>query len=200
MTTKLLIATTNRGKLKEYREMLVGLPFEVMSLEDAGITLDVEETGETFEENAILKAKTYAAMSGMLTLADDSGLEVDALGGEPGVRSARYAGEGATSRQRNELLLRNLAAADDGGRGARFRCVIAVASPSGDWVRTVEGACEGTIAHEMKGETGFGYDPLFIVPEYGAHMAELSMEQKNRISHRGRAVERAKPLLAEAAP
>ena len=95
MTTKLLIATTNRGKLKEYREMLAGLPFEVMSLEDAGITLDVEETGETFEENAILKAKTYAAMSGMLTLADDSGLEVDALGGEPGVRSARYAGEGA---------------------------------------------------------------------------------------------------------
>ena len=118
MTTKLLIATTNRGKLKEYREMLAGLPFEVVSLEDAGITLDVEETGETFEENAILKAKTYAAMSGMLTLADDSGLEVDALGGEPGVRSARYAGEGATSRQRNELLLRNLAAADGAG-GAR---------------------------------------------------------------------------------
>ena len=112
MTTNLLIATTNRGKLKEYREMLDGLPFEVMSLEDAGITLDVEETGETFEENAILKAKTYAAMSGMLTLADDSGLEVDALGGEPGVRSARYAGEGATSLERNELLLRNLAAAD----------------------------------------------------------------------------------------
>lgn len=198
MTTKLLIATTNRGKLREYRAMLDGLPFELLSLEDAGITLDVEETGETFEENAILKAKTYAALAGMLTLADDSGLEVDALGGEPGVRSARYAGEGATSRQRNELLLRNLAAKDGAGRGARFRCVIAVASPDGDWVRTVEGSCEGTIAPEMKGETGFGYDPLFIVPEYGAHMAELSMEQKNRVSHRGRAIERAKPLLAEA--
>ncbi len=179
--------------------MLDGLPFELLSLEDAGITLDVEETGETFEENAILKAKTYAAMSGLLTLADDSGLEVDALGGEPGVRSARYAGEGATSRQRNELLLRNLAAKDGAGRSARFRCVIAVASPDGDWVHTVEGSCEGTIAHEMKGETGFGYDPLFIVPEYGAHMAELTMEQKNRVSHRGRAIERAKPLLAEAA-
>ena len=198
MTTQLLIATTNRGKLKEYRAMLDGLPFELLSLEDAGITLDVEETGETFEENAILKAKTYAAMSGLLTLADDSGLEVDALGGEPGVRSARYAGEGATSRQRNELLLRNLAAKDGAGRSARFRCVIAVASPSGDWVRTVEGSCEGTIAYEMKGETGFGYDPLFIVPEYGAHMAELTMEEKNRVSHRGRAIERAKPLLAEA--
>lgn len=198
MTTKLLIATTNRGKLKEYRAMLDGLPFKLLSLEDARITLDVEETGETFEENAILKAKTYAAMSGLLTLADDSGLEVDALGGEPGVRSARYAGEGATSRQRNELLLRNLAAKDGADRSARFRCVIAVASPSGDWVRTVEGSCEGTIAYEMKGETGFGYDPLFIVPEYGAHMAELTMEQKNRVSHRGRAIERAKPLLAEA--
>ena len=198
MTTKLLIATTNRGKLKEYRAMLDGLPFELLSLQDAGITLDVEETGETFEENAILKAKTYAALAGLLTLADDSGLEVDALGGEPGVRSARYAGEGATSRQRNELLLRNLAAKDGAGRGARFRCVIAVASPDGGWVRTVEGACEGTIAYEMKGETGFGYDPLFIVPEYGAHMAELTMEQKNRVSHRGRAIERAKPLLAEA--
>ena len=198
MTTQLLIATTNRGKLKEYRAMLDGLPFELLSLEDAGITLDVEETGETFEENAILKAKTYAALAGMLTLADDSGLEVDALGGEPGVRSARYAGEGATSRQRNELLLRNLAAKDGADRSARFRCVIAVASPDGDWVRTVEGSCEGTIAYEMKGETGFGYDPLFIVPEYGAHMAELTMEQKNHISHRGRAIERAKPLLAEA--
>lgn len=199
MTTQLLIATTNQGKLKEYRAMLDGLPFKLLSLEDAGITLDVEETGETFEENAILKAKTYAAMAGMLTLADDSGLEVDALGGEPGVRSARYAGEGATSRQRNELLLRNLAAKDGADRSARFRCVIAVASPDGDWVRTVDGACEGTIAYEMKGETGFGYDPLFIVPEYGAHMAELTMEQKNHISHRGRAIERAKPLLAEAA-
>ena len=199
MTTQLLIATTNQGKLKEYRAMLDGLPFKLLSLEDAGITLDVEETGETFEENAILKAKTYAAMAGMLTLADDSGLEVDALGGEPGVRSARYAGEGATSRQRNDLLLRNLAGKDGADRSARFRCVIAVASPDGDWVRTVEGACEGTIAYEMKGETGFGYDPLFIVPEYGAHMAELTMEQKNHISHRGRAIERAKPLLAEAA-
>ena len=198
MTTQLLIATTNQGKLKEYRAMLDGLPFKLLSLEDAGITLDVEETGETFEENAILKAKTYAALAGMLTLADDSGLEVDALGGEPGVRSARYAGEGATSRQRNELLLRNLAAKDGADRSARFRCVIAVASPDGGRVRTVEGACEGTIAYEMKGETGFGYDPLFIVPEYGAHMAELTMEQKNHISHRGRAIERAKPLLAEA--
>ena len=198
MTTQLLIATTNRGKLKEYRAMLDALPFELLSLEDAGITLDVEETGETFEENAILKATTYAAMSGLLTLADDSGLEVDALGGEPGVRSARYAGEGATSRQRNELLLRNLAAKDGADRSARFRCVIAVASPDGGWVRTVEGSCEGTIAYEMKGETGFGYDPLFIVPEYGAHMAELTMEQKNHISHRGRAIEHAKPLLAEA--
>ena len=179
--------------------MLDGLPFDVVSLEDVGIMLDVEETGETFEENAILKAKTYASMSGLLTLADDSGLEVAALGGEPGVRSARYAGEGATSQQRNDLLLRNLEAADGTDRRARFRCVIAVASPDGDWVRTVEGACEGTIAHEMKGETGFGYDPLFIVPEYGAHMAELTMAQKNRISHRGRAVERAKPLLAEVA-
>ena len=184
---KLLLATTNKGKLREYQDLLAGLPLEIVTLEEAGITVVVEETGATYEENAVAKASGYAKVTGMLTIADDSGLEVDALGGEPGVRSARYAGAEASDEDRIQLLLSNLDDVPDDRRQARFRCVIAVALP-GAPVETAEGACEGFIARSLRGAKGFGYDPIFHLPELDRRMAELPMDQKNRVSHRGRAM------------
>ena len=178
--------------------MLVGLPCRFVTLREADVTGQVPETGETILENAILKAKGYARMSGHLTLADDSGLEVDALGGEPGVRSARYAGESASDEERNEYLLSKLAGVPEGRRQARFRCVIAVATPAGV-VETSEGVCEGSIAFSARGDNGFGYDPLFRLAGDTRHMAELAMEEKNRVSHRGRAMDGARPILARLA-
>lgn len=192
---KLLIGTHNRGKLKEYQEILHDLPFELFTLDDVGIRNDVEETGATLEENAELKARAYAAASGLLALADDSGLEVDALGGEPGVLSKRYAGEDKTDAERNAYLLARLRDVSPRERSARFRCVIAVARPGGP-VWTAEGRCEGEIALDERGTNGFGYDPVFIVSERGARMAELASEDKNRISHRGRAAAKARARLA----
>jgi XTP/dITP diphosphohydrolase len=190
----LLIATHNRGKLVEYRQLLAGLRARLLYLLDVGISAEPAESGETYAENARIKALYYARLSGLLTLADDSGLEVDALGGEPGVRSARYAGPAASDRQRYELLLSRLKDVPREQRTARFRCAVAVARPDGQ-VWTVEGACEGLIGYEPRGEHGFGYDPVFIFPELGATMAELAPEVKNRVSHRARAAERALPLL-----
>ncbi len=185
-TMQLLIATHNRGKLREFAEIFSGMPFELITLDDAGITHDVEETGETFEENARLKAVTYAAQSGLLALADDSGLQVDALGGEPGVYSKRYAGEGKSDAERNAYLLEKISGVPREKRTARFRCVIVIANPQGEtW--TSEGTCEGEIAYAPRGTNGFGYDPIFVVREANLHMAELSSEEKNRVSHRGRA-------------
>src|SRR2546422_9282013 len=158
--------------------------------------MDVEETGTTFVENAILKAKAYARASDLLSLADDSGLEIDALGGAPGVYSARYLGEGMPYEERFRVILEQLKAQPVEQRTARFRCVIALAEPSG-YVRTVEGVIEGVIAQEPRGENGFGYDPIFFVPELGKTTAELTPEQKNRISHRGRAAQRAHMLLKD---
>jgi XTP/dITP diphosphohydrolase len=196
---KLLIATHNRGKLQEYQEIFVDLLFEMVTLDDVGIAEDVEETGETFEANARLKADTYARMSGLLTLADDSGLEVDALGGEPGVYSKRYAGEGKSDAERNEYLLEKLREVPQKRRSARFRCVIVIADAQGQtW--TTEGTCEGEIAFAPRGTNGFGYDPIFILPERGKHLAELTSEEKNRISHRGRAAIGAREILAELYP
>ncbi len=195
---KLLIATTNKGKLREYAEMVKGLPVEPVTLGQAGIAADVEETGATIAENAVLKAAEYARRSGLLTLADDSGLEVDALGGEPGPRSARYAGEGATDAQRNAYLLNKLRDVPQGKRTARFRCVIAVAAPGLD-TRTSEGTCEGVIAFEPRGSNGFGYDPVFSMPSLGKHMAELPLDVKNRISHRGKAMAGAQKIVEEMA-
>lgn len=183
---KLLVATRNPGKKREYAELLEGLGLELVTLDEAGIDLEVEETGATFAQNALLKARAYRDASGLPTLADDSGLEVDALGGAPGVRSARYAGEGATDADRYRKLLGEIAGVPEGRRGARFRCVIAVAWPEGP-VDTAEGACEGHITREPRGEHGFGYDPVFHVDELGRTMAELPPEVKNRISHRARA-------------
>ncbi len=189
MTTprKLLIATRNAGKVREYRELLAALPLEVTYLDAEGITLEVEETGDTFADNAVLKATTYARASGLWTWADDSGLEVDALGGAPGVYSARYAGPNASDADRYRKLLDALAGVPWDQRTARFRCVVALATPEGGDVRTTEGVCEGIIAFGPLGNNGFGYDPVFYLPDRGVTMAQLPPEEKHAISHRGRA-------------
>ncbi len=193
--SRLLVATRNRGKLREYQELLEGIPFELTDLASEGITQEVAETGRTFEENAGLKAREYARLSRLLTLADDSGLEVDALAGEPGVRSARYAGQGASDADRCTLLLSNLRDVPEARRTARFRCVIAIAWPSGR-VELMDGRCEGIIAFQPKGTNGFGYDPVFYFPKLGATMAELSSEEKNRLSHRAEAARKARAFLS----
>lgn len=195
---RVLIATHNEGKKREYAELLADTGAELVSLADVGIEQSIPEEGETYAENAVLKARGYAALSGMLTLADDSGIEVDALGGGPGVHTARYAGEGASDADRNALLLRSVAGVPEEARTARFRCVIALAWPSGR-TEVVEGVVKGRIAPEPRGEHGFGYDPIFYVPAYGRTMAELPEEVKNRISHRARAAAAAAQVLAGAA-
>ncbi|MDP2916880.1 MAG: XTP/dITP diphosphatase [Dehalococcoidia bacterium] len=195
---KLLVATNNKGKLNEYRSLLEGIPFELVSPAEERICLEVKESGKTFEANATLKAKAFATVSGLLTLADDSGLEVDALGGEPGVMSARYAGEGASDEQRINYLLSKLKDVPREKRTARFRCVIAIAAPDGK-VRLCSGECRGVIAFEPRGEHGFGYDPVFYFPELGKTMAELPMDIKNRVSHRGKAALEARKILLEMA-
>lgn len=195
----LLLATHNLGKIAEYRALLADLPVQVISLAEAGIDHDVDETGATFTENAILKAATYARMAGIWTWADDSGLEVDALGGAPGVRSARYAGPGATDEDRWRKLLADLSVlphSNPGDWSARFRCVVALVGPDGS-VHTTEGTLEGRIITEPRGSHGFGYDPIFLLPEAGKTLAELPAEHKNHISHRGQAAARAKLLLTE---
>lgn len=193
---KLLIATNNPGKVREYEELLAGLPVELTCPAREALDIEVAEIGRSFAENARLKATAYARASGLLTLADDSGLEVDALGGEPGIHSARYAGKGASDEERYRLLLEKLRGVPWEERTARFRCVIAVATPEGQ-VHTAEGTCEGIIAFAPKGEHGFGYDPIFYLQEYGMTMAELPPETKNKISHRARAAQRAREILEE---
>ena len=188
---RLLLATRNPGKLAELRALLADLPIEVAAAVDAP---EVDETGSTFAENARLKALAVARWSGEWALADDSGLEVDALGGRPGVLSSRYAGSGATDAERNARLLAELADVPDAARTARFRCVIALAAPDGRvWMR--EGACEGRIARAPRGSHGFGYDPVFLLPERGLTMAELPPEEKSRISHRARALSAMREVL-----
>lgn len=191
---RLLIATGNAGKKREFARLLATLPCEVVGLDDLGLANDVEESGATFAENALLKARAYAARSGLLTLADDSGLEVDALGGAPGVQSARYGGPCLDDRGRYELLLANLRAVPDERRTARFRCTIALVAPNGREA-AAEGACEGRIVHAPRGEHGFGYDPVFWVNNEGCTMAELPPERKNVISHRAVAARQALHIL-----
>ncbi len=190
----LLVATGNPGKMREVSHILKGLPFQVLSLQDFGMSMTVEETGATFAKNAILKASAYCASAGMLTMADDSGLVVDALNGRPGVLSARYGGEGLTDPQRVELLLRELEGVPWEKRTARFRCVIALTWPGGQ-VETVEGVVEGVIQYEPEGCNGFGYDPIFHLPERVCTTAQLSTSDKNCISHRGQAVRKAANFL-----
>ena len=191
---KLLLATNNKGKVREYKSLLRGIPHQIVTPTDEGIAAEVEEDGSSFEENARLKAATLAVASGLLTLADDSGLEVDALGGEPGVRSSRYAGDNATDADRVDFLLNKLKDVPHQERTARFRCVIAVARPGGQ-IETAEGACDGYIATEPRGHNGFGYDPVFYLPEFGKTIAELPPEIKNRISHRAMAAVKMRRLL-----
>ena len=191
---ELLVATRNIGKIKEFKELLNTVPYEIKSLDQIGIATDVEETGQSFEENASLKAREYANMSGLLTFCDDSGLEVDALEGAPGVQSARYGGPGLSDEDRVKLLLENMKDVEWERRTARFRCVIAIANPAGE-IQTVTDTVEGLINYEPKGTNGFGYDPVFHLPELGLTTAELPMAQKNALSHRGRAARKAVELL-----
>lgn len=193
---QLLVATHNRGKVAEFADMLGELAVDWLSLDDAGITFEAAETGATLEENAILKATAYARASGLLTLADDTGLFVDALGGEPGIYPARYGGPHLTPSQRNERLLRQLAGVPWEARAARFRCVIALARPTGV-VDTVDGVCEGLIAAAPAGRHGFGYDPIFYVPDLGRTLAEAMPAEKHQISHRGQAIRALAPLLRQ---
>jgi len=190
----LLLATTNQHKLEEYRAILSDVPFRLLSITDVQLGLDVKETGTTFAENAELKALAYAQAADLLSLADDSGLEIDALGGAPGVYSARFAGSDASYEERFRLILERLKGLPVEQRTARFRCAITLAEPSG-YYRTVEGVLEGVIADAPRGENGFGYDPIFLVPELGETLAELTPDQKNRISHRERAAQLARALL-----
>jgi XTP/dITP diphosphohydrolase len=193
----LLIATHNAGKVREYRALLADLPLRLHSLADAGITQELEETGNTFEANAILKAQGYAQLSGLWTWADDSGLEIDALGGKPGVHSARYGGPGLSDQERIIYLLERLqelpARAKDGWP-ARFRCVVALAMPPSP-IQITTGVLEGIITHQPQGNNGFGYDPIFRLPQVGSTLAQMPSELKNRISHRAQAAQAARLLL-----
>ena len=194
--TKLLVATHNPGKARDYAHLLAGLPLAVTWLDEVGVTEAVEETGATFTENALLKARHYAATAGLLTWADDSGLEVDALGGRPGVYSARYGGPDLSDRQRYAAQLRELAAVPEAERSARFRCVVALARPDGSaWL--AEGVVEGHILTAPRGDNGFGYDPIFFLADYGASMAELPVQLRNQISHRAIASQNAQRILAD---
>ncbi|MGI5921570.1 MAG: XTP/dITP diphosphatase [Syntrophomonadaceae bacterium] len=194
MINKLLLATRNKHKKQELQEILSDLNLEIVTLEDIEPLPEVEEDGQTFTANAIKKARITASLSGMITLADDSGLVVDALDGKPGVYSARFAGEHATDEENNRKLLKMLKNVPEPQRTARFQCVIAISSPEGK-IATVEGSCEGRIALKPSGQGGFGYDPLFIPAGEERSFAMLSAEQKNRISHRGKALKKAKPVI-----
>jgi XTP/dITP diphosphohydrolase len=191
---KLLLGTNNPGKVGELKLILEGCGWELFTPRELGIELDIEETGETYLENAKLKALTFAEASGLTALADDSGMEVDALDGRPGIMSARYAGDGLSDPQRAAALLDELAGVPEAERTARFRCVIVIAELDGD-VESVEGAVEGRIATEARGENGFGYDPVFIPEGYELTAAELPPDQKHAISHRGVAARKARELL-----
>lgn len=193
---KLLVASGNTGKVREYAELLNGLPYTIVGLRDLGLhTRTVDEPYDTFEDNALHKARSYAIASGMLTLADDSGLMVDALDGRPGVLTARYAGDGASDRDRYMKLLTELAGVPESGRGARFICVIALAQPSGS-AEHVRGECDGRIAIAPgEGVYGFGFDPVFIPDGYDVTFDQIPPEVKNRISHRGRAMQLIQPIL-----
>jgi XTP/dITP diphosphohydrolase len=189
----LLVATGNAGKLAEFRLLLAGT--EIRSPGDVGLgELDVEESGQTFHDNALLKARAHCGASGMTSVADDSGLEVDALDGRPGVRSARYGGPDLDDAGRCRRLLEELRDLPDAARTARFRCCLIICSPDGRSA-SVEGTCEGRILHEPAGEAGFGYDPIFHAPEYGRSMASLSRAEKGAISHRGGALRALVPIL-----
>ena len=191
---RLLLATNNAGKVAEFRRLLDGCGWEIVAPAEVGLKLAVEETGQTYAENARIKAAAYAEAGGLVTLADDSGLEVDALGGRPGLLSARYAGANRTDRERLEKLLEELAEVPDKDRTARFRCVIAIVGEK-EQIELVEGTVEGYIARAPRGDSGFGYDPVFVLPDRGLTAAELPAAEKDALSHRGVATRKALPIL-----
>lgn len=194
MSKRIIFATGNQGKMKEIKMILADVNVEVLSLKEAGIEADIVEDGATFEENAVIKAKTIMEMTGDIVLADDSGLEIDYLNKEPGIYSARYMGEDTFYDIKNNNLIGRLNGVPDEERTARFVCVIAAAFPNGD-ILTTEGTIEGMIGYEIKGSNGFGYDPIFYLPQYQCTTAELDMELKNELSHRGKALRAMKEQL-----
>ena len=196
MEQKIVFATGNEGKMREVRLILQDLGFPVLSMKEAGVSLDIEENGTTFAENAMIKARAVWEKTGGIVLADDSGLVVDYLGGEPGVYSARYLGDDTSYEIKNQAIIDRLADAKEEERTARFVSAIAAVLPDGSELVT-EGTVEGLIAHEPAGNGGFGYDPIFYLPEYGVTSAEIPIEKKNEISHRGKALEAMKIKLRE---
>lgn len=197
---RLVIATSNPHKIEEFRALLGDIPFELVSPVELGLDLEVDETGTTFDENARLKAVAYANAARLLALADDSGIEIDALGGEPGIYSARWAGPDVSYPERFRRIEQRLAGVPDAERTARYRCAIAIAEPApGGVVAVVEGTLEGMVARVARGTGGFGYDPIFYVPELGRTVGEMSPEEKHRISHRARAAVAARQVLMELA-
>ena len=191
---KLIFATGNEGKMKEIRMILGDLDYEILSMKEAGISADIVEDGKTFEENAEIKARAISRLANCLVLADDSGLEVDYMDKQPGIYSARWMGEDTSYDVKNNKIIENLTGVPDEKRTARFVCAVAAAFPDGR-VITKRGEVEGIIGYEQRGENGFGYDPIFFLPEYGKTTAELSPEEKNEISHRGRALTQIKEEL-----
>ena len=191
---KIIFATGNQDKMREIREILSDMDVEVLSMKEAGITAEIVEDGKTFEENAAIKAKAICQLTQEIVLADDSGLEIDALNKEPGIYSARYMGEDTSYRIKNANLIERLAGVPDEKRTARFVCAVAAAFPDGN-VKVVRETMEGRIAYAEAGRNGFGYDPIFFLPEYGCTSAELSREEKSRISHRGKALRAIKAYL-----
>ncbi len=198
MTPRLLIGTNNAHKVREMVRLLDGAGWDALTPREHGIALEVVEDGATFEENALIKARAFAAASGLPTLADDSGIEVDALGGRPGVHSARYGGPGLSDEERTALLLDEMAAVPDGRRGCRFVAVLALVWPAGG-AETFGGTCEGEVARAPAGDGGFGYDPVFYVPSAARTVAQMDAAQKDAFSHRGKAARLARERLATAA-
>ena len=191
---RMIFATGNENKMKEIREILGDLPLEILSMKQAGISADIEEDGTSFEENALIKAREVCRLAGEMVLADDSGLEIDYLNGEPGIYSARYMGEDTSYRIKNQNLIYRLEGVPDEQRTARFVCAIAAVFPNGKEL-VVRGTVEGMIGYEERGENGFGYDPIFYLPDRGVSTAELPPEEKNSLSHRGNALRKMKELL-----
>ena len=194
---KIILASNNNGKIKEFREIFKDMDIELVPMKEAGIDVDIEENGETFEENSLIKARTVCKLSGCITIADDSGLEVDYLGGQPGVYSARFMGHDTSYDIKNKAIIDKLKGVSGKDRSARFVAVIAAVFPDGRELVT-RGTMEGIIGQEPLGENGFGYDPILFLPEYNKSSAELAPEEKNKISHRGKALEKIKTALEEA--
>lgn len=196
MEKRIIFATGNEGKMREVRMILEDLEVPVVSMKEAGVSADIEENGTTFEENAVIKARSVMKLTGEMAMADDSGLEIDYLDGAPGIYSARFMGEDTSYDIKNAALIEKLAGVPDEKRTARFVCAIACVMPDGTTL-TSRGTMEGRIAYEIRGENGFGYDPIFYLPECGCSSAEISPEQKNELSHRGKALRSMKEKLME---